>query len=166
MGFDGSSNGITTFYAKNESVTFTCIFHNCVFDVSQMIGDFNYSATFHVYNSLVIKGWYGLTGRLKYSKYVNCITHQIGTTYFGGATDTITTLHVSNLEWDESYNITSSHSWKNVGTGLNPNGSVANLGVYGGPYAWGNSLIIDGVTIEGGNVINTNKQDVPFIISI
>jgi hypothetical protein len=37
--------------------------------------------------------------------------------------------------FDENYNITSS-GWKNTGTGTNPDGSQANIGVYGGQYSW------------------------------
>lgn len=37
----------------------------------------------------------------------------------------------------ENYQITSSESiWKNKGTGKNPDGTQANLGVYGGTYSW------------------------------
>ena len=36
-----------------------------------------------------------------------------------------------------TYKITDDESkWKNVGTGMNPDGSQANLGVYGGEYSW------------------------------
>ena len=38
-----------------------------------------------------------------------------------------------------TYRITDDESkWKNVGTGTNPDGSQANLGVYGGKYSWEN----------------------------
>ncbi len=38
-----------------------------------------------------------------------------------------------------TYRITDDESkWKNVGTGTNPDGSQANLGVYGGEYSWDN----------------------------
>ena len=36
-----------------------------------------------------------------------------------------------------TYRITDDESkWKNVGTGVNPDGSQSNLGVYGGEYSW------------------------------
>lgn len=36
-----------------------------------------------------------------------------------------------------TYRITDDESvWKNVGTGTNPDGTQANLGVYGGEYSW------------------------------
>lgn len=38
---------------------------------------------------------------------------------------------------NSTYRITDDESkWKNVGTGTNPDGSQANLGVYGGEYSW------------------------------
>ena len=40
-----------------------------------------------------------------------------------------------DIQFDSNYNITSS-GWKNTGTGQNPDGSKANIGVYGGPYSW------------------------------
>ena len=36
-----------------------------------------------------------------------------------------------------TYQITDNESvWKNVGTGTNPDGTQANLGVYGGEFSW------------------------------
>ena len=44
---------------------------------------------------------------------------------------------VGNIRVDEFYQITNEESiWKNVGTGTNPDGSKANLGVYGGEFSW------------------------------
>ena len=40
-----------------------------------------------------------------------------------------------NITVDENYNITSS-GWENTGTGENSDGTQANIGVYGGKYAW------------------------------
>lgn len=41
------------------------------------------------------------------------------------------------IKKDNNYNITSS-GWKNTGVGTNPDGTQANIGVYGGEFAWGN----------------------------
>jgi hypothetical protein len=38
--------------------------------------------------------------------------------------------------FDKNYNITNA-IWKNIGTGTNSDGTIANIGVYGGTYAWG-----------------------------
>ena len=40
-----------------------------------------------------------------------------------------------NAEFDSNYNITTD-GWKNTGLGTNPDGSQANIGVYGGKFAW------------------------------
>ena len=40
---------------------------------------------------------------------------------------------------DSNYNITSS-GWENAGIGTNPDGSVANIGVYGGQFSWGSTV--------------------------
>jgi len=40
---------------------------------------------------------------------------------------------------DSDYNITST-GWKNTGIGTNPDGTVANIGVYGGQFAWGSKV--------------------------
>jgi hypothetical protein len=46
-----------------------------------------------------------------------------------------TTLINPNITYDTSYNL-SGGIWKNAGTGENPDGSQANIGVYGGEYSW------------------------------
>ena len=42
---------------------------------------------------------------------------------------------LNNISIDSDYNITS-EGWKNAGTGTNPDGTKANIGVYGGKYSW------------------------------
>lgn len=42
---------------------------------------------------------------------------------------------LTNANIDEEYKITS-EGWKNTGTGTNPDGTQANIGVYGGKYSW------------------------------
>jgi len=44
--------------------------------------------------------------------------------------------NLNNASFDAEYNITSGN-WEDVGTGEDPDGSQADIGVYGGPYAWG-----------------------------
>ncbi|BCJ93341.1 hypothetical protein acsn021_09100 [Anaerocolumna cellulosilytica] len=44
-----------------------------------------------------------------------------------------------NVTVDSNYNITSS-GWKNAGIGQNPDGTTANIGVYGGQFAWGSKV--------------------------
>ena len=50
------------------------------------------------------------------------------------------TTYLTNVKIDDEYNITSS-GWKNTGTGTNPDGTQANIGVYGGSYAWDNVIL-------------------------
>lgn len=40
---------------------------------------------------------------------------------------------------DTEFNITS-NGWKNTGTGKNPDGTTANIGVYGGQFSWGSKV--------------------------
>lgn len=44
-----------------------------------------------------------------------------------------------NVTIDSEYNIISD-GWKNTGTGTNPDGTVANIGVYGGQFSWGSTV--------------------------
>lgn len=78
-----------------------------------------------------------------------------------------------NVTLDSDYNITSL-GWENAGTGTNPDGTVANIGVYGGQYAWGskvsevvgNSLIIDAtpgnakVILTWSNISNATSYNI------
>jgi hypothetical protein len=43
---------------------------------------------------------------------------------------------LTDVTYDSDYNITSD-GWENTGVGLNPDDTQANIGVYGGLYAWG-----------------------------
>ena len=75
-----------------------------------------------------------------YIHFINCYGGPVSTSRYG-----------INADWDYQTNyITSSpqvntityeitedeNVWKNVGTGTNPDGTQANLGVYGGEYSW------------------------------
>lgn len=44
-----------------------------------------------------------------------------------------------NVSFDKNYSITSA-GWENTGEGKNPDGSKANIGVYGGPFSWGGKV--------------------------
>jgi hypothetical protein len=47
--------------------------------------------------------------------------------------------NLTGVVFDTMYNITSS-GWRNIGIGTNPDGSPANIGVYGGQCAWVTSI--------------------------
>lgn len=51
--------------------------------------------------------------------------------------NTRTNYITTNINVDSDYRILDDESkWKNVGTGKNPDGSTANIGIYGGKYSW------------------------------
>lgn len=50
-----------------------------------------------------------------------------------------TNLIVNEAKLDSNYSITEGN-WENAGTGKNPNGTQAHIGVYGGEFAWGDTL--------------------------
>lgn len=96
--------------------TSTVKFTNCVFNVGQNF-----------------RGSYSGGGGVR----ENCVCN-----YAFANEGTITTC-AYNLTWDAEYRITSAESlWKNKGTGTDLDGSVADLGVYGGPYVWRKDAII------------------------
>lgn len=43
---------------------------------------------------------------------------------------------LTNITYDTYTYMLTSGAWQNTGTGTNPNGTRANIGVYGGEYAW------------------------------
>src|SRR5690606_18709925 len=49
--------------------------------------------------------------------------------------DVVTSIRTNTPSLDENYNILE-EGWQNAGTGTNPDGTQAHIGVYGGPYAW------------------------------
>ena len=77
------------------------------------------------------------------------------------------TWEVKDPQLDSQYNITVD-GWQDVGTGTDPDGSVADIGVYGGPYAWG-EWKIDSHLIQDKNNILTfdliNKTWIPLVPS-
>jgi hypothetical protein len=138
--FDVKLNGRTASYAVavfgRDSFFTKCKVYNCVFvydGVPSIIYDNNISSVIEVYNSAFIT-----TGNFppSYSgggqpKLTNCVSNF--SFYNEGAMVTC----ANNLSFDSMYRITSDiNLWKNVGTGLDLDGSAADLGVYGGIYSW------------------------------
>ena len=70
--------------------------------------------------------------------------------------------NLSGCTFDENYNITNM-TWKNIGTGTNSDGSIANIGVYGGTYSWGDTVsappINSAVTFEVSSVDKAKTGD-------
>ena len=74
-------------------------------------------------------------------------------------TNSSKTTCLDNVVFDNKYNITSG-GWENTGTGTDPNGSQANIGVYGGQFNW-NKFIIYHLLKSGGKYYT--YQDGAFI---
>lgn len=109
-------------------------YYNCVF--VEGYGGWNYivkSAKIKVENSLFIgsPGSYFSSTPLSGSAF-NCVS----TTQNLDPANGTKLNNLYNATIDSEYNITST-GWKNSGTGTNPDGTVAHVGVYGGSFAWG-----------------------------
>lgn len=66
---------------------------------------------------------------------INCASTTIYISPYAGIKENV----LYNIAHDSNYHITSS-GWKNAGTGTNPDGSKAHIGVYGGQFAWGSTV--------------------------
>lgn len=66
---------------------------------------------------------------------INCAS----TTKFIEPYKGLVTTSLYNVNLDDNYNI-DGESWKNAGIGTNPDGTKANIGVYGGQFAWGSKI--------------------------
>lgn len=104
-----------------------------------------------VFDNLAIGGWNNVvvnaSAKVENSIYVNCVKGPskcpliLGNTINCASTNsyydpniTVATC-LTNVIFDSDYKITSS-GWKGTGTGTNFDGSKANIGVYGGNFAW------------------------------
>lgn len=47
-------------------------------------------------------------------------------------------------------------AWKNTGTGFNPDGTIANIGVFGGDFGWGAWDLFKFLLQDGNNICNTD----------
>ncbi len=141
-----------------------CNFYNCVFDTAGYIScaelkDFykNRGVTNYINCSFILgrsPTLYSNGGALNFTNVAFNKTISIGTK----------TACLEDVSYDTAYNIISS-GWENTGTGTNPDGSKAHIGVYGGIYAFGNLnflLIKDGTeikTYQNGSWVNTGLSE-------
>lgn len=154
--------------------------HNCIIDTlsckygTMGASSYTYNVKANIYNSVFIGG----SGSCVFSSYAygtpeglvkNCISIDPITlhTYSGRAAWSLT--QVSNLigEVDQSYNIIG-QIWQNTGTGTNPNGTLANIGVYGGEFAWG-EWALDRIDAKVTNIYPTplwSENTVPVNIDL
>jgi hypothetical protein len=115
-------------------------FYNCVF-VPDNYGGWNKrvtNSTIKVANSLFIgKMNANTTDCALKGDAVNCASVSANLDPYNGTK----TNCLYNIKYDSAtYNITSS-GWEHTGIGTNPDGSMANIGVYGGQFAWGSKVI-------------------------
>lgn len=120
-------------YIGKSAGTANLEFYNCVIlnDSSETTFD-SYNCTFSYYfeNCLFDCNTYGTSiANRTTPTVVNCATNR-SSSYVSN--DGL----LNSVTYDSKYKITTA-GWQNTGTGLNPDGSLANMGVYGGPYAWG-----------------------------
>ena len=59
--------------------------------------------------------------------------------------------NLTEVSYDSNYNITSS-GWQDAGTGTDPDGSTADIGIYGGTYAWGDWIKIYHLLKDGTDI--------------
>lgn len=141
--------------------TWNILFYNCVFEdpydvlvkgqrhCSYICADSS-SYVYHIYENLKFINCIALDAPIvstwndKYEKtieVINCATNYTSLINPNGELGHSRNIEVvtglTNASFDEKYNITS-EGWKNTGTGTNPDGTQAHIGVYGGKFAWGN----------------------------
>ena len=108
-------------------------YYNCVF--TTQIGGWNgavSNAFINSYNCLFLGGAESrYTSSPLSGTAINCASKDAVIEPKNGTKTTCLT----NVTVDGKYNITS-NGWKNTGTGTNPDGTQANIGIYGGEFAW------------------------------
>lgn len=87
-------------------------FNNCSFIIPD-----NFQATYCYYGT-------------DYTEFTNCA---VSKDIYKGSKTSLGSVKFLN----DDYSI-NSEGWSNIGTGSNPDGTQANIGVYGGEFAWGN----------------------------
>ena len=124
-----NSNGTFHMNMDNEAKEY----YNCIIDCS--FGGWNgkvSTAAIHIENCVfkASKNSYHTSSPIS-GMAINCAsTTEYIEPYNGTKTTCLTSISI-----DSNYNLTSG-SWQNNGTGTNPDGTQANIGVYGGKYSW------------------------------
>lgn len=132
-------------------------YYNCVF--AKGYGgwlEFVNNASFKVENSLFA----GSPNMYYYNanKMAGSVTNSASTTQYMDPNNGTKTNVLYNVTIDSNYNITSD-GWQNSGSGKNPDGTKAHIGVYGGLFAWGTK--VQEVTPTGNTlkvVLEPNEQ--------
>jgi len=130
-----SSTGGWTHLTGNAGVTNSIrYFYNCFFKGLSNNLTWGYLGTIHMFNCTVDDSFYAGydygDGTLQNTACTSTFANAPGS---GGTVTSNTNLPSISLGVDANI---SSSGWENTGTGRNPDGTRANIGVYGGPYAW------------------------------
>lgn len=153
---------------KNSSTTYL-IFNNCIFNFGS--GAMSYTGYSdgsggytYFYNCIFngLRNWTSSYGGYPALILNRCIESNCGTSYSGVTRNQPI---VQNVVFDDRYFITNTDVWVDSGWGLNPSGTPASIGVYGGPFAWGGGGNID-IQIPAPNVTISGGMDYNFQFSI
>ena len=131
-------------------------FYNCVFNIryggystftnkaSVIVQNCIFNATTHKY----------YTSAPATGSAINCAS----TNQYMDPKNGVLTNVLYNVTIDLDYNITSA-GWQNAGIGTNPDGSVANIGVYGGQFIWGSKISEINTPSSPMNLTATAKEN-------
>ncbi|MFA5780179.1 MAG: hypothetical protein WC947_08570, partial [Elusimicrobiota bacterium] len=139
FGAGRNTNYMTSFFGYGSLETQAKIY-NCVFVRTgttvqpSMIYDNSAVSNIYLYNCL-FETEYDWQGSYSGSTGLKT-TQNVGFTKATTSIGITLTTCLSSVSDDAEYYITSA-GWQNAGTGTNPNGTTAHIGVYGGTYAWG-----------------------------
>ena len=109
-------------YADFVNVNGKFKFYNCTFAKSAAI-NYTFRQLLTDPTTYIVQNTYGPLTVYGSSAYITFVTN----------------LKNSNPQTDGNFNILQD-GWQNTGTGVNPDGTQAHIGVYGGPYAWGSGV--------------------------
>ncbi len=153
---DGAVSGTPTFKAYNcvfkfigmdyrrgivySNTAHNFSFDNCIIDIGsgQSYTGHKNGSTATIFNNCIfnsLSNWFASYGT-SYSPFLtlnNCIESNCGTSYYNVTRNSPI---VASVEFNSVYYIINTSVWKDAGTGTDPDGSIANIGVYGGPFAW------------------------------
>jgi hypothetical protein len=122
---------------KGKTHVYNCILHANTVDLNRpeniYLSEYICKNSIRIYRNTSVNNSYAAN-----AQYTNTAT-VIGT-FPISATNSSKTTCLNTVTIDSNFNILTGGTWENAGTGLNPNGTTANIGIYGGPYAFGDWL--------------------------
>lgn len=128
------SERINEYSPHDDDVKFYGIFFNNL-ETGDWYETFAVFKKIELYNCVFLESSGYSNVKVNENTFYNCYVVKTGNN--NNSITMVNTLQAKDgVKVDSNYNVTSSTVWKNAGTGLNPDGSPAHLGVYGGPFAW------------------------------